>query len=141
VQVRRLVFAVLVLSTAFFGATYVLRFLSDSVGPSTRLRAAAELAKLPADTAIAVDADPAPYSLPPVNLFDRRLVLVPRPFDATPGAFPEPTVLVRPVDAGRHGVVPRERTRWDAGVPTRMSWAAKNFEAIHVGPLRKDVGE
>ena len=148
VQYRRVILGGLLLATGVSGATYVLRFLGDSTGPSTRLRAAAELALLPADTAIAVEADPAPYSLPPVNLFDRRLVLVPRPFDPKPGSFPEPTILVRPIDqrpphllAGGYRLFPSQRTRWDAGFATRMSWAGKNFEAIPVGPARKEIGE
>jgi hypothetical protein len=149
VNARRVLFGVLLLSTAAFGGTYLLRFLGDAVGPSTRLRGAAELAQLPAGTAIAVDADPAPYSLPPVNLFDRRLVLVPRPFDAKPGAFAEPTVLIRPIDAPRRHwldagwwLVPQQPIRWDAGFPTLMSWAGKNFEAVEVGPPeQKNVGE
>ena len=118
----------------------MLRFLGDDVGPTKRMRAAAELAQLPSRTAIAVDAEPAPYSLPPVNLFDWQVVLVPRSFEAKPGEFPGPTLLVRPIDAPRRHwlddgwwLLPRERSVWDAGLPTRMSWAGKDFEAVEVG--------
>jgi hypothetical protein len=139
-RTRKIALGVLVGSTGLFGGTYLLRFLGDSVGPATRTRAAAEFAQLLPGKAIAVEAEPAPYSLPPVNLFDRRVVLVPRPFDAKPGAFTVATLLVRPVDAPCRNwldegwwLAPRERSWWDAGFPTRMSWAGKNFEAVEVG--------
>jgi hypothetical protein len=143
---QRAALGALLLSTGLWGANYQLRFLGDSVGTSTRLRGAAELAERPAGEAIAVEADPAPYSLPPVNLFDRKIVLVPRPFDAKPGALSEPTILVTPIDMPRRHwldegwwIVPQERSRWDAGLPTLMSWAGKQFEAVKVGP-KDDVG-
>ena len=138
---QRLLLGVLLLSTGLFGANYQLRFLDDSIGPSTRLRGGADLAELPMGTAIAVAADPAPYCLPPVNLFDRNIVLVPRPFTPAPRAFGEPTVLVQPIDAPRRHwldegwwLVPREESWFDAGPPTLMSWAGKRFEAVEVGP-------
>ena len=74
---RHAAFGVLVASTLVFGGAYLVHFLRDTGPMPTRLRAAADLAQLPSDAVIAVAAEPAPYSLPPVDLFSRRLVLLP----------------------------------------------------------------
>ncbi|HSV14608.1 MAG TPA: glycosyltransferase family 39 protein [Tepidisphaeraceae bacterium] len=65
--------------SAVAGGKYVAHFRGDHGDQSTRLRAAIELQRQsrPGRT-LAVLAEPAPYCLPPVNLFDWRIVLLPR---------------------------------------------------------------
>ncbi len=61
-------------ATAIWGAAYVRAFVADSSIENTRTSAAATLATDGGD--VVVTAEPAPYSAPPVNLFERRLLLV-----------------------------------------------------------------
>jgi hypothetical protein len=135
---------VLCLVSAIPGFAYFFGFLDDSYGTTTRLRAADELARRPAGEAIALEAEPAPYSLPPVNLFDRQLILLPREPSVTQGVSQEPVVLVRPVDARqRRNTIPPlpEGHRY---YPTRMSWASKYFEVVPISPApatNPSVGE
>ena len=114
---------------------YVARFVDDSYGTPTRLRAARALADLPASTAIAVEAEPAPYSLPPVNLFTRRIVLLPRDraVAAAAGVPGGPAVLVRPLDVPAPHAVPPPRNTAET-LPARISWAGKHFEMTELQP-------
>ena len=136
----RLASAVLVLSTGFFGLTYVLRFVADASDRTSRILLAEKVqaADLSGRTILAITAEPAPYCLPPVNLFDRPLVLLPRGM-TEPGE--RPAVLVRAVDAyvatpPPPGFVRLESTEPDLlrAFPSRISWAAKPFEALVPAP-------
>jgi len=120
---RRLALGAMALTTFIFGAAYVRHFLGDASVTPTRLRAAEALAKLPPGTAIGLENDPAPYNLPPVNLFDRDLVLMPRRGndDRSTGV-----VEVRPVDVPDESSVPRADAI-DRLFPARISWAGKHF--------------
>jgi hypothetical protein len=139
---RHVALAALAVATVTSGTIYLTRFVRDS-GPSpTRLRAAADLAQLPPETTVAVTAEPAPYSMPPVNLFTRRLVLLPRGATVTRELLSEPGVVVSPIDGPeRHWldagwwIAPRDAHGWtyDA-LPSRISWADKRFMVEEVGP-------
>jgi hypothetical protein len=137
---RRIVTGALALTTAACGMAYLVHFIDDTRPPTTRLRAAAELSQLPPTEAIAVENEPAPYSLPPVNLFARTILLLPR--GPAPDALEEPAVRIRPVDEpatfvfdGNVRPLPQVRGRFLA--PARISWAGKTFEATFIGPRPK----
>jgi hypothetical protein len=136
----------LVIFTAAPSWFYLVGFARDSTPTSsTRLEDAAwldQLHRAGGATTLAIFAEPAPYSLPPVDLFGWRIVLVPRGAsveDATKLA----DVVIRPVDAlpakrepiGEHLFAsltgPADR------FPTRISWAGKPFEIW----ARRDVIE
>jgi hypothetical protein len=136
---RRFVLGALALTTAACGIAYLLHFIDDTRSQTTRLRAAANLAQVPPTEAIAVENEPAPYSLPPVNLFTRTVVLLPR------GPASETAVRIRPVDDpapfiydGDTEPLPRDLARWRYFWPARISWAAKTFEAKFIGPRPND---
>jgi hypothetical protein len=117
---RHIVLALLCLGTALAGGIYLRGFLRDSRPATSRLAAAERLRQLNANGArsMAVSADPAPYCLPPVNLFAWQIVKVPATTAQRPR--PETDVLVRPVDVSA-GAPP--------GMPqARISWADKHFE-------------
>jgi hypothetical protein len=142
VAYRNAIFAILTLSTIIFGSLYVKGFVNDSRPATTRLRAAADLASLPPSTPVAVAAEPAPYSLPPVNLFTRRIVLLPRGTVVRQDSLSEPGVVVSPLDGpGGHWldpgwwVAPRDAHGWTYDtLPSRISWADKRFLVQEVGP-------
>ena len=127
---RRLVLGALLLTTSLFGAAYLWRFVDDSHGATTRLRAAADLAAVPGD--IALEQEPAPYRLPPVNLFERRLILLPRggqPVDVN-------ATVVRPADVPGGDSLP-PAGKWGRAFPARISWAGKHFEARPPSPVQE----
>jgi len=109
------------------GSMYLRRFIDDSFGATTRWRTAERLAELPPDTPIAVEVEPAPYSLPPVNLFSRTLVLLPRTDRSETGLPTKPAVLVRPEDVPAGQDLPKTDLL-DRAFPARISWAGKHFE-------------
>ena len=107
---RTMASALLVVVTAFFGSRYLINFVADGRPGSTRMAAAKQLdaTNLTANR-LAVWADPAPYGLPPVDLFSWRIELLP------PGSpVPAGAVGVRPTDVG-------------GAVPSPISWANKPF--------------
>ena len=121
----RLAAILLVAATALFGLRYDLNFVADGRPTSTRDRTAARLATLatPGRTLV-VRADPAPYGLPPVDLFTWHLLRLPR--GAT---VPANAVSVEPTDAAAA-----------AGVASPISWANKPFD-VSVGPPRHHPAE
>jgi hypothetical protein len=84
---RHAIVAALVVATAIHGSFYVLAFLRDCRPITSRLATAEDLKGR--DT-IRVAAEPAPYNMPPVDLFRTRLVLNPWPPDVMviPSAAP-----------------------------------------------------
>ena len=83
---------------------------------STRLTAAGRLAAVSSgDKTIDVTADPAPYDLPPIDLFTWRIVLVPPVGSLNPAGF-----TVRPTDDTR-------------GIASPISWANKPFDIVFPG--------
>ena len=111
----RLAGGLLVAATALVGMRYDLNFLADSRPTSTRREAARTLAAVAPGGTLAVTADPAPYGLPPVNLFTWRLVLLPRGQQRIDG------LTVRPTDTAT------------AGLSSPISWADKPFLILPAG--------
>ena len=133
---RVVLLSMIFLGTAAYGASYVWHFLRDSVERTTRLIDANRLHELNerGATAMMLAAEPAPYSLPPVNLFKWKLALMP---DDARGAnfgriaLPVNGVWVRAADR----IDPDRREQfWTRPrlTPTPMSWAAKPLEVIEV---------
>jgi hypothetical protein len=72
---RRIVYAIAIIgATAVWGIPYVRGFALDAGPNNTRRAMAQSLAR--SDDDVPLIAEPAPYSLPPVNLFKRRLLLI-----------------------------------------------------------------
>jgi hypothetical protein len=133
---RRVVLGVCIVTTGFFGATYVARFVADSRETTSRLALAEHLREFPRFgwPTVNVTAEPAPYCLPPVNLFERPIVLLP-PGQAAPTG-PD-AVLVRAADAPPREAPPPGYVSWVPDeppvlrpFPSRISWAAKPFEVL-----------
>jgi hypothetical protein len=123
---------ILFTATAFHGVSYVWHFGRDSVTRTTRLIAAERLRTLGAQgaTTLALSAEPAPYSLPPVDLFKWKLILLPAGQVDSPAA----DVFVRTVDwtEPKPGAEYWTRPRV---APTPISWAAKPYE-VRMRPSR-----
>jgi len=127
--------ALLVLATAVPGGFYLAGFVCDARGPTTRILAADRIAQFHerGATTLAVYAEPAPYAVPPVNLFRWRVLLLPPGYVLNNETAPA-DVVVRAVDALRAPVVPRV-SLYDWGlrgqaaslVESPMRWAAKPF--------------
>ncbi|HEY7089396.1 MAG TPA: hypothetical protein VH518_14965, partial [Tepidisphaeraceae bacterium] len=132
----------LVLLTILPSLIYLYGFVRDS-GPEPRRLADAvvieQLHQMGATT-LGVDREPAPYRLPPVDLFDWTIILLPQSFDLDSGLAPV-DVIVRPVDDIKN--TPRERgayqlaseKRFEDLFPARISWANKPMEIW----VRKDL--
>lgn len=122
----QIVLGIIVLGfTAFHSAAYERGFISDSLPDDSRVQAAGaidqRLAQAGQTPVLYVVLEPAPYCLPPVNLFRWRIVLL--PWDGTVPAGSPAGVLVRP--------------KQDVGVfdphATPMSWANMEFDVAEVG--------
>ncbi|MDM8008696.1 MAG: glycosyltransferase family 39 protein [Phycisphaerae bacterium] len=124
---------VLLLVTAVPGAAYVESFLRDTTSHHTRLRQAEQLAELQRSGArtLVVDREPAPYCLPPVNLFEWTVIRGPRGRYDGPGQ--DADVRISVLDAPpSSGAPPLDHTLFSTdGRPwlglARMSWANKPF--------------
>jgi 4-amino-4-deoxy-L-arabinose transferase-like glycosyltransferase len=94
---KRMLALLLVGGTLFYGVRYDINFVLDSGADSTRRTAAESIDTCSQrENELAVWAEPAPYCLPPVDLFTWRIVLLPAGSDLSgisPGA-----IAVRPVD-------------------------------------------
>lgn len=106
----------MVVLTAVLGVSYVWHFVDDSSKRPPRVIAAERLQKL-APSTIALAAEPAPYSVPPIDLFKTRLILHGSGAD----------VAIRTVDrvTSSSNVEYWGRPRL---LPTPISWAHKPFE-------------
>jgi hypothetical protein len=114
---------ILALTASVPGLCYVRAFVRDSRLPTPRLVEAQRLQQLEraGTRTIAVYADPAPYCLPPIDLFGEKIVLLPRGADSA--AIAEADVSVQAVD------MPAGENLWTwiwTGTP--ISWADKPFE-------------
>ena len=113
---------ILVLIPAAYSLPYIRGFLADSTPNNTRTTAANQIdSLLPPGTAtgnLYITADPAPYVLPPVNLFRWRIVLLPTGGEVPPGS--PPGVLVKPLDSF---------SAFDP-MSSPISWAAKSFDVV-----------
>lgn len=97
-----------------YGLPYWRGYLLDTQSQTTRMQLAADLAAKAGDKniSIALDAEPAPYSGPPMNLFDWKWILLPRGQAISPAL---------PYDF----YIAKADTQ-----PTPMSWANKQFTVI-----------
>jgi hypothetical protein len=146
--------AILVISTVFFGAAYVWHFIRDAQPMSSRLIAAKRLAEQASAGArkLEITAEPAPYSMPPVDLFTWQITLLPGGQAVTSDAdaaiqmvdtIPRHVSNTIDIDGVRfsHGYWFRPRleirtgdTVWYAfGTP--ISWASKPIEVF----IRQDL--
>lgn len=140
---RAILLSGLALATLPYGAEYVYAFRRDARPITSRIRAAEELKSMPGS--IGLYDEPAPYLMPPVNLFERNLILLPREGPVDPASVPVDFSL-RPIDDPRHvlsGTVLLP-TRWNYGTlwlrATRISWANKRFELTPVRGFVADAG-
>lgn len=123
-----LLYVTLLLSAMAAGARYLQKFVQDAQPVTSRMAEGQRLAlgagRIPLSIAL-VD-EPAPYCLPPVNLFDWRLTLLPRGQQTS-----DADVLIRAVDdpAREPPVAPGAFLLPPArpGAVTPISWAAKPF--------------
>jgi len=109
----------LLLSTGWLGMRYLAGFVRDCGANNSRLAAAQELADLnyQGRHVLRIANEPAPYCLPPVDLFSWQLQLIPR---GQPLA---------PQNADEVAVQPSEDDSLSAALASpRMSWAAKQFD-------------
>ncbi len=113
---------VFVIIPAVYSLPYIRGFLADSTPNNSRATAANQIdSLLPQGTAtgnLYITADPAPYVLPPVNLFRWRIVLLPTGGEIPPGS--PPGVLVKPADSFNV---------FDP-ISSPISWAAKSFDVV-----------
>jgi hypothetical protein len=134
---RRIVVALLCAGCCVWSIGYVWHFGRDSMERTSRQILAERLEttrKLGARD-LAVYSDPAPYCLPPVNLFEWNISLL------DPGAAPPSStdVLIKPIDEIPKINMPMRGYKmvyWTRPrlLDTPISWASKPFEAI----VRKD---
>jgi hypothetical protein len=141
---RTILLAVLSLATVPYGLEYVYAFRRDTRSITSRIRAAEELKTM--FGAIGLYDEPAPYLMPPVNLFDRNLILLPRGIKTDPAEVPVNFTL-RPVDrpeewADGPVLLP---SRWRRGTlffrATPISWANKRFELASVRGVLGGAGD
>jgi hypothetical protein len=125
--------AILIAATVLYGEAYEIGFLQDSSATTSRTRTADYLRDwLATATAtspktrpiLAVTSEPAPYCLPPVNLFGWNMILLPRDADQAAGIS----------GAGLMVMVDESENPWKPG-STPISWANKTFYRI---PLQAD---
>jgi hypothetical protein len=122
---RTMIAMVIVLFTGLGGFRYLVNFIADTTNISSRSLAMRTLMGLKnsADVLV-VSAEPAPYCLPPVDLFGWKIVLLPRGADANQGNLGANVVSIKAVDTPEP----------DADYPTWMtapiSWANKPFDIV-----------
>jgi len=130
-------YVLLVTLTVVFGVRYEEAFHADcpgAISSSSRMSAAAFIQKKATEAndsiSIEIPAEPAPYDMPPLNLFDTRLILLP---EAKPGtAIRLSADMVVAVAEKAPFPVGRQADYdwyWFRGnnAGTDMSWAAKTF--------------
>jgi hypothetical protein len=128
--VRAVCFGALALTTAISGSFYVRGFVRDSSSRTTRLAAASRIQELLSATnnpVLASREEPAPWSLPPVDLFRWEIIVPPRDFRLGE-SFHGAGVTIAPAslyDVGRLS---------DFLTDTPISWAAKRFEIFESRP-------
>jgi hypothetical protein len=146
--------AILVISTGFFGAAYVWHFIRDAQPMSSRLIAAKRLSEKASEGArrLEISAEPAPYSMPPVDLFTWQITLLPRGQFVSSDAdvalrmvdsIPRHPSTIADIDGVRfsHGYWFRPRLEIRTGetvwysVGTPISWSSKPIEVF----IRQDL--
>lgn len=124
-------YGLLIATTAFIGVRYVIGFERDCRLQTSRTVAAARLEKLlsDGDNVLATREEPAPWSLPPVDVFRWKIVLPPRSWPADQ-PFDGAAVTVGPEDTSRH------RSLRNLLLTTPISWANKPFR-IQSAPSKR----
>lgn len=119
----RMIMAIaLVAGPIVYSAAYESGFIGDSGSSNSRIQASATIeAKLQNSPVLYLAAEPAPYCLPPVNLFRWRMVLL--PMDGSVPAGSAAGVLVRPNQA----------VDVLDPVKTPLSWANMQFDVADAG--------
>lgn len=137
--------ALLVLCSAVAGGPYLWNFVRDAREITPRLAEAQRLREIAARhddaaqpfTVATGPFDPAPFSLPPVDLFRWRLVLLPR--GAAPDSLPDVAAADVIIQAIDHPPVPSSSSNGYVTLPsagprpqfiTPISWAAKPFRVL-----------
>jgi hypothetical protein len=113
-----------ILATGWFGWPYLQGFIRDRGPLTSRLAAAAEIEEFRKAGAkrVLISAEPAPYAVPPLNLFDWQVILVPR--NRKPDHFAQPgDVIVQIVEGD-----------------TPISWADKKFKIKRLEPKAEESG-
>ncbi len=131
--VRGACYGLLLATTAVFGAVYVRAYLRDAGSVPGRIEWADQLERLnrQGGRTLGVLAEPAPYSLPPVDLFDWQIILLPR---SGRWGRTRPDLIVRAVDAPGESALPLEgydllpQSAPIQPMVARLSWADKPFE-------------
>ena len=137
--------AILFVGTALCGTAYLAKFIDDAAPPTTRLAEAERLRDLHRRGArtLMIVAEPAPYCLPPVDVFGWRVMLAPRGARLTGEVVAGADVIVRAVDRHPTGQaappgfkrLPPVRAGPAAQLHAPISWAAKPFEVF----VRQDL--
>lgn len=115
------------------GYVYLSAFLTDSRAGGSRLAGARLLDLLSAGGArtLAVYAEPAPYGLPPVNLWEWRVILLPKDYRIEDADLPIDAVVKAVDDYGPTEEPPEGYMIWtiprEARVGHDISWANKPF--------------
>jgi hypothetical protein len=116
---------VVVSFTIMHSGAYERGFINDSLSDDSRMRAAAtidgRLAEAGPSPVFYITSEPAPYCLPPVNLFRWRVILLP-PDGDIPAGFPA-GVLVKP----------RQEFKVMDPSATPISWANMGFDVADAG--------
>jgi hypothetical protein len=111
--------------TVMHSAAYERGFIDDSLSDNSRMRVAATMDARLANTGqqpvLYITSEPAPYCLPPVNLFRWRIILLP-PDGAVPTGFPA-GVLIQP----------HQSFKLMDPAATPISWANIGFDMADVG--------
>ena len=126
--------ALLLLTTASSGSEYLLGFIRDASASTSRAQAACQLLTYSRSgaRALGVVAEPAPYDLPPVDLFEWQILLLPA--NATAEMIDRCDVLVRPWGTRPFATAAAmDNYRPDPPVlleldPKPIGWADKRFD-------------
>jgi hypothetical protein len=131
--------SLLLAATMLRGLDYLYGFIADSGKLTSRIEAAQWIEATNtidgrASTTYAVWAEPAPYVVPPLNLFRDRLLLLPEGYEPRAGQWPA-KVMMKAEDTPA-----REAEAWTKGAErivvgrrgTRISWAAKPIVIVDI---------
>ena len=119
--VRCVCFALLLFATAYPGVAYLRGFIRDSREQTTRMIAAEKIRQSESDGAVlATREEPAPWSLPPVDLFRWKVVATPRDLPADQ-PFPGARITIGPTTTASFSDL------LHPGRSTPLSWASKPF--------------
>jgi hypothetical protein len=125
---------ILVAATAAYSAAYIHGFLADASLNNSRLALAGtlndDLEKItPAGRAtMGIYAEPAPYDLPPIDLFRWRLILLPK--DGIASGKSQGTIWPDETGPPDETVQPDDSVSWWDPRATPISWADKQFAVM-----------